>query len=139
MTDKEIDTLGLYNPERAGPSARKGPGPELMGARTLVGNEVYNLQGQCVGDIKEIMLDMHSGRVSYAVLAFEAFFSMGKKLFAVPWTALILDTENKRFTLDVDKDRLSKAPGFDKAQWPAMADQTWQKDIRTGHEGSAQS
>jgi sporulation protein YlmC with PRC-barrel domain len=129
MNYEENDTFGMYSIGGPGPDARKGPGPELMGAHTLVGNDVYNVQGQDIGDIKEIMLDMHSGRVSYAVLSFEPFLSMGEKLFAVPWSALKLDTENKRFTLDVEKDRLKGAPGFDKSHWPNMADQSWQHEI----------
>lgn len=114
---------------KAGPSSKKGPGPELMGANTLVGNDVYNRQGDDLGDIKEIMLDMRDGRVAYAVLAFTAFFSTGAKLFAVPWSALTLDTSNKRFVLDVQKDRLNDAPGFDRNIWPDMADQTWQDEV----------
>ena len=44
---------------------------------------------------------------------------------AVPGDALALDTENKRFVLDVEKDRLASAPGFDKDKWPNMADPKW--------------
>ncbi len=54
---------------------------------------------------------------------------MGEKLFAVPWEALTLDTNNKRFILDVSKDRLESAPGFDKDKWPNMSDQTWAEGI----------
>jgi sporulation protein YlmC with PRC-barrel domain len=128
MNYEEKDAFGMYS-NGAGPEARKGPGPELMGADTLVGNDVYNPKGEDIGDIKEIMLDMRNGRVAYAVLSFEPFLSMGEKLFAVPWNALTLDTKNKRFSLDVEKDRLKNAPGFDKSHWPDMADQTWQKEI----------
>ena len=131
MNYEDNDTFGMYTNSGAGPTTKKGPGPELMGADTLVGNDVYNLKGEDIGDIKEIMLDMRSGRVGYAVLAFEPFLSMGEKLFAVPWNALTLDTEHKRFTLNVEKDRLKDAPGFDKKHWPNMADQTWQKEIHT--------
>ena len=129
----EKDTFGMYSMggDAAGPEARKGPGPELMGADTLVGNDVYNTKDEDIGEIKEIMLDMRSGRVGYAVLSFKPFLSMGEKLFAVPWNALKLDTEQKRFTLDVDKDRLKEAPGFDKSHWPNMADQGWQQEINT--------
>lgn len=131
MNYEENDTFGMYRTtgNGAGPEIRKGPGPELMGADTLVGNDVYNLKGEDLGDIKEIMLDMRSGRVSYAVLSFKPFFSLGEKLFAVPWSALTLDTKHKRFTLNVEKSRLKDAPGFDKSHWPDMADQTWQKEI----------
>ena len=54
---------------------------------------------------------------------------MGDKLFAVPWAALKLDTVNKRFTLNVPKERLKDATGFDKDQWPVMADDTWAKGV----------
>lgn len=120
---------GSMSGKVSGPSTRKGPGPELMSAKTLVGNDVHNAEGEDIGDIKDIMLDMRSGRVSYAVLSFTAFFSMGEKLFAVPWNALKLDTEKKIFVLDVAKDRLKSAPGFDKSHWPDMADQSWQEEI----------
>jgi sporulation protein YlmC with PRC-barrel domain len=55
-----------------------------MGANTLVGNDVYNRESQDLGEIKEIMLVMRSGRVSYAVLSFGGFMGIGEKLFAVP-------------------------------------------------------
>jgi sporulation protein YlmC with PRC-barrel domain len=112
-----------------GPDMRRGPGPGVMGTRTLLGNDVYNDEGKDLGDIKEIMLDMASGKISYAVLAFGAFLGMGEKLFAVPWDALTLDTERKRFVLNVEKERLKRAPGFDKDKWPNMADQSWANEI----------
>ncbi|WP_159877745.1 PRC-barrel domain-containing protein [Aquitalea denitrificans] len=102
-----------------------GPGPYLMGASTLTGNAVLNRQGEVLGDIKEIMLNVSNGRVEYAVLAFGGFMGIGGKLFAVPWRALVLDAINKSFMLNVSKDRFAHAPGFDKEQWPDMADPTW--------------
>lgn len=107
------------------------PAPAMMSAGTLTGDDVYNLQGEDLGEIKEIMLDMRSGRVAYAVLSFGGFLGMGEKLFAVPWGALKLDAANKRFVLNVEKERLETAPGFDKDHWPDMADQTWGRDIHT--------
>lgn len=132
MNYEQRDPMGMYKGSKtssSGPDARHGPGPYVMGADTLVGNDVYNRDSQDLGDIKEIMLDMRTGRVSYAVLSFGGFLGMGEKLFAVPWDALKLDTENKRFVLDVDKTRLQGAPGFDKNHWPDMADATWEEGI----------
>ena len=125
MNYEERDSYGMYKIKPV-----SGPGPQLMGVDTLMGNDVYNLQDDDLGDIKEIMLDMRSGRISYAVLSFGGFLGMGEKLFAVPWSALTLDTENKRFTLNVEKDRLENAPGFDKDSWPDMADPAWAKGIQ---------
>ena len=41
--------------------ANDGPGPALMGANTLLGNDVYNKDGEDLGDIKEFMIEMESG------------------------------------------------------------------------------
>lgn len=71
------------------------------------------------------MLDMRNGKIAYAVLLSGGFLGMGNKLFAVPWNALNLDTVNKRFVLNVEKDRLKDVPGFDKGAWPDLADPTW--------------
>ena len=134
MNYEDRDTLGMYkvnNTGGAGPDARRGPGPEIMGANTLVGNDVYNPKDEDLGTIKEIMLDMRSGQVGYAVLSFGGFLGMGEMLFAGPWNALLLDTKNKRFVLNVEKDRLKDAPGFNKDKWPDMADQSWARDLHT--------
>jgi predicted DNA-binding protein (MmcQ/YjbR family) len=56
---------------------------------------------------------------------------MGDRLFAVRWQALQLDTENKRFTLNVSKEKLKNAPGFDKDHWPSMADRSWASDVHS--------
>ena len=124
MNYLERDTYGMYKSGLV-----SGPGPTLMGANTLIGNDVYNAKDEDLGDIKEIMLDTRTGRIAYAVLSFGGFLGMGEKLFAVPWAALTLDTVNKRFTMHVEKDRLENAPGFDADHWPDMADTTWQKNV----------
>lgn len=133
MNYEERDLYGIYRAttdNAFGPDTSHGPGPYLMGANTLVGNDVYNKAGEDLGEIKEIMLDMRgNGQVSYAVLSFGGFMGVGEKFFAVPWQALTLDTENKRFVLDVTKEQLDSAPGFDKNKWPDMADPTWAAGI----------
>ena len=84
MNYEDRDTYGMYKGiANAGPNVKHGPGP-LMGAETLVGNIVYDANGEDLGDIKEIMLDMRSGSIGYAVLSFGGFLGLGEKLFAVP-------------------------------------------------------
>ena len=107
----------------------EGPGPEVMNAETLIGDSVVNSAGDDLGNIKAIMLDVTSGRVAYAVLSFGGFLGLGDKLFAIPWSALTLDAAEKRFILNIAKDRLDNAPGFDKDHWPSMADASWANEI----------
>ena len=101
----------------------------VLSASTVNGDDIYNLKGEKLGSIKEIMLDIENGKVSYAVLSFGGFLSIGEKLFAVPWSALTIDRINKRFVMDTSEERLKLAPGFDSDNWPNMADTTWEKTI----------
>ena len=89
---------------------------------TLTGNQVVNPAGEDIGHVKDLMIDLQHGRVAYAVLSFGGVFGFGDKLFAVPFEALALDTAKERFTLDVSKDTLERAKGFDQNDWPDFAD-----------------
>jgi len=93
-----------------------------LSATTLIGDPVVNRNGESLGKIEDLMIEPERSRVSYAVLSFGGFLGMGNKLFAVPLQAMRLSREEKRFVLDVDKERLKNAPGFDKDQWPDFAD-----------------
>jgi sporulation protein YlmC with PRC-barrel domain len=99
--------------------------PRVLAADTLTGDKVVNLQNEDLGKIEHLMIDLATGRIAYAVLSFGGFLGMGDKLFAIPWSALTVDTLEKRFILQVDKELLKGAPGFDKEQWPNMADRAW--------------
>jgi hypothetical protein len=114
-----------------GSADSSGPGPQLMLADTLTGNDVVNAQTEKLGDIKGIMLDVVRGQIAYGVLAVGGFMGMGEKLFAIPWNAFKLDAENKQFVLDVSKEKLQDAPGFDKDNWPSMADSTWANQVHS--------
>lgn len=103
--------------------------PRVLSASSLASDDVYNPKGDKLGSIKELMLNIESGKVCYAVLSFGGFLSLGEKLFAVPWSALTVDTENKRLVMDTDEERLKNAPGFDADNWPNMADATWEKTV----------
>jgi sporulation protein YlmC with PRC-barrel domain len=107
-----------------------GPGPFVMAAATLDGNKVFTSDGEHVGKITEIMLDVRGGRIAYAVLSSGGFLGMGDSLHAIPWGALTLDTDEKCFhLLDMTADRIKNAPGFDKDHWPSMADPQWGSSV----------
>jgi sporulation protein YlmC with PRC-barrel domain len=102
---------------------------EVLSASTLTGDTVRNSKGEDLGKIEELMIDVDRGRIAYAVLSFGGFLGMGDKLFAIPWEALTIDFAEHEFVLDVDKDLLKNAPGFDKNHWPHMADRQWGQGI----------
>jgi sporulation protein YlmC with PRC-barrel domain len=104
--------------------------PRFLSASTLNGDSVKNHKGESLGDLKDIMIDTTSGKIAYGVLAFGGVLGMGEKLFAVPWEALTIDGENKELVLNVEKERLKDAPGFDKDHWPNFADETFGNQMR---------
>ena len=97
----------------------------LLSAGSLMSDKVKNMQGDDLGKLEEIMLDTTNGKIAYGVLSFGGFLGMGDKLFAVPWTALSVDRNEKCLRLDCDKKALENAPGFNKDSWPDMADPAW--------------
>lgn len=94
----------------------------LISAGTIKGETVQNLMNEDIGKIEDLMLDLHKGQIGYVVLSFGGFLGMGDKFFAVPWSALEVDTTNNVVRLDVSEERLEKMEGFDKDNWPDFAD-----------------
>jgi sporulation protein YlmC with PRC-barrel domain len=103
----------------------------VMSASSLSGDRVRNTAGEDLGKVKELMIDIPSGRVAYAVLSFGGVLGLGDKLFAIPWNVLTLDEDEKQFILNADKTTLEKAPGFDQNNWPDMADPGWGTQIHS--------
>jgi len=96
--------------------------PNVLSSSTICSDRVKNAAGEDLGKIEDLMIDLNSGRIAYAVLSFGGFLTLGNKLFAIPWEALKVDSINKVFILHADKSSLEKAAGFDKGNWPNMAD-----------------
>jgi sporulation protein YlmC with PRC-barrel domain len=100
-----------------------------LSASTITGDSVKNTEGDRLGHLEEIMIDLDTGRVAYAVLASGGFLGLGDKFFAIPWDLLTVDTDTHDVIIDVDKASLESAPGFDKDNWPETDDRTWMGDV----------
>jgi sporulation protein YlmC with PRC-barrel domain len=103
--------------ENKGPLLPNQKGRYLT-ASSLVGDKVVNPVGENLGEIKEIMLDLETGKIDYFVIEFGGFLGLGVKYFAIPFRLLKLDASNKRFIFEHAREILEKAPGFDMDHWP---------------------
>ena len=90
----------------------------VLTATSIIGDHVVSKQGEKIGKIKDIMLNVKSGSIQYLIIEFGGFLGVGEKLFAVPFSALKLNPKNEDFVLDVEKKFLETAPGFNKDHWP---------------------
>jgi uncharacterized protein YrrD len=102
---------------------------QLLSALMLNGNDVKNAQGENLGHVRDIMLDTVNNRIGYYVLSFGGWLEVGDKLFAIPPEAMKVNMEDKSFILNVDKENLKNAEGFDKDNWPDMADSTFRSNL----------
>jgi len=96
-------------------------------ASKIIGTDVINRQGEKIGDIEDIVLDS-KGTIAYAVVSTGGFLGIGDRLHAVPWQSLQTQTGRNAFILDIDRERLKNAPGFDKKHWPNLADDKWSSE-----------
>jgi sporulation protein YlmC with PRC-barrel domain len=127
-----ISLLSLLLATTSFAAQQKVEGVNSYRGSKLIGDDVENAQGEDLGKIEDIVFDRHDGRMTYAVLSFGGFLGLGEKYFAIPWNALTTKAgEENTLILNVDKERLKNAPGFDKNHWPNMADRTWGQEIHT--------
>ena len=105
--------------------------PRVLSATKIIGNKVVNRDGEQLGNIKDLTIDLDDAQIAYAVLSFGGLLGLGDKLFAIPLDALTFGTEDHTVILDMDKEVLKNAPGFDKDHWPddAQFEAGWLLDI----------
>ncbi len=107
-----------------------------MGVRAskLMGMNIQNSRKESVGQIKDIVLDPASTRVQYVAVTYGGFLGLGDKLFAVPMQAIKvqMDPDNRDrviLVLDVTKEQMNGAQGFDEAHWPNFSDPNFSGDL----------
>ena len=111
---------------------------QIVRARDLSGLRVYNASDESLGKIEDLVIDPRAGKIRYAVLSFGGLLGMGDKYFAIPWDKLSFVSKGQtsagtlkedHVVLDIPKDALKNAPGFNKDSWPNFADRVWRDTI----------
>jgi len=98
-------------------------------ASSIIGTKVVSTDADSLGNIKEVVIDPRTGKVAYVVVSFGGFLTMGEKLFAIPFSAFEYNVINNEYIIDLPKNRLENAPGFDADHWPTMSDEQWNRDV----------
>ncbi|WED43695.1 PRC-barrel domain-containing protein [Legionella cardiaca] len=93
----------------------------VVKASEVTGVYVKNMNGENLGTINELVIDKAFGKVNYLVLEFGGILGFGNKFFALPWHLFKYDKTADCFLIDIDKEHLKNAPGFDKDNWPDFA------------------
>lgn len=98
-------------------------------ASQLIGEQVNNAQGEEIGKIDDLVVDADSQRVYYAILSSGGILGAGDKLFAIPVGQFKMDAKQDRLVLNIDKERLKKAPGFDSNKRPDFGKDSWRREV----------
>jgi sporulation protein YlmC with PRC-barrel domain len=110
-------------------------------ASGLLGMEVRNKQNEKLGEIKDLVMDLSSGKVSYGVLSVGGFLGIGEKLIAIPPTSFQYSDARDYLIIDADKAKIQAAPGFAATSWPAVhnpeMNKYWNQGV--GAPGSSES
>lgn len=105
--------------------------PAYVAAGTLDGYRVENSDGDELGHIEELVLNLTKGTVEYGVLSFGGFAGLGDKLFAVPMNLLTpdIDLTNELVIFNVEPIELEITSGFDTDDWPEIGNPIWRHEV----------
>ncbi len=111
-----LETQNLTGKNREVPDANKPL--KYLTASSIIGDKVHNDEGEDMGAIEDIMIDITTGQIEYVVIKFGGFLTINEKYFAIPFNLLKVDPDHKAFVLNQSREVLEKAPGFDMSHWP---------------------
>ena len=95
----------------------------------IIGSKVINFKGETLGKIENLVVDIDTGRIVYAVLESGGFLGIGDKLLPVPWRSLAALPSEGIFFLNQSKEQMAKAPAFDRKDVPNMGDARWGTNV----------
>ena len=98
----------------------------VISASKVTGTEVYNTDGEHLGEIFDVMIDKRSGKIAYAIMSFGGFLGVGEKLHPLPWSTLKYDTRQGGYVVGITVDQLKGAPTFGAGDTPAWGDRAYE-------------
>jgi sporulation protein YlmC with PRC-barrel domain len=125
--EKTYDVDNTTGTNQEGPDANRPL--ERLTATSIIGDKVESASGEDLGSIDNLMINIRSGRVEYAVVEYGSFLGIGGKLFAIPFEELHVAQGRHAFIVNRDKDYLRMSPGFDKSHWPDTNDHSYYGDV----------
>jgi hypothetical protein len=110
-------TREYYSNERRANNAWSRLG-YVQKAGRLMGTSVKNLQGEQLGKVENLMVDLSAGRIVAVIISTGGFLDLGDELSAVPPTALRFNSRHDTLQLDASRETLAGSPHFKAGQWP---------------------
>ncbi|HEY3860280.1 MAG TPA: PRC-barrel domain-containing protein [Verrucomicrobiae bacterium] len=118
---------GINQSEQRTESTMSAPGQpqKLNKCSELIGSRVENDQGDKLGKVEEVVVDLNNGKVSYCVMSVEHSLFSTPKYLAVPLAAFKPSQDGSHLILNADKNKVAQAQGFDRNNWPSVSNPVW--------------
>ena len=87
-----------------------------MRATKYLGKDVHDARGKEIGELADFIVNIRSGKVHYAVLAFDKRLSTDEKLVAVPLRAFAAKDKDQ-LRVNVSRDVIAKTPSITSGEW----------------------
>ncbi len=113
-------------------------GARFVRLSKLLDADVEDANGKDVGDIEDVVVNMRTGHVRYAVIDFDPGWFKDDKLVALPMGAFSASRDDDDLIVKVDQAKLADAPAFDRNRWPendrtfANSFDRWSRDAGYG-------
>ncbi len=103
--------------------------PRVASIVSMAKSQVTNEQGDNLGRAEDIMVDLETGKIAFAVISTGGMIGREPRLYAIPWEALKISLHDKKLILNVTKESLQSAPSFHRNAWPDLSDLGWLRDV----------
>ncbi len=101
----------------------------LIASDKVEGTAVFNMQGDKLGTVDNVMIDKREGNVAYAVMSFGGFLGMGEKHHPLPWKTLNYDEGRDGYVVNLSKEQLKDAPTFDRNEQDRLYDRNYGESV----------
>ena len=98
------------------------------------GGNVQNPEGEGVGEINDMLIDLQAGKIEYLILSFGGFLGIGENRYAIPVDAFEvipssadIEAGAPELVLDIIEEQLEGAPVFDELD---LSNFDWDIDAR---------
>ena len=79
-------------------------------AGKAIGTNVYDPDGNKIGEVKDIVLEKTSNNILFAVVGFGGVLGMGDKYHPMPWSELDYDSDRGGYVVSFTAEQLKSAP-----------------------------
>lgn len=106
------------------------PAVGIIGAEAMLGSPVVDRDGNPIGELRDLILDLRLGRVAYGVVALAYGPASRGRLKAVPWNVMHVDYQSN-LRVNAQREWVAGAPSLEAGLVPSLLDHEWAEFIHS--------